>query len=147
MITLSGLRASGGPRHQCVHGEGVYLSPSIKYVAHPRYAQAIKLDLNKAEQRKHAMKYADLYHKYHGKWVQLVLACRVKPGSYRKCRETMGLGTGFMNFGTFDEGKYYKSQIEWIIPEKRGNIVGSDRLLIYGYMIKISDNKPPMHYE
>ena len=55
-ITLSDLRASGGPRHQCVHGEGVYLSPSIKYVAHPRYAQAIKLDLNKPDQREHARK-------------------------------------------------------------------------------------------
>eukprot|EP00486_Rosalina_sp_Unknown_P014984 CAMPEP_0201594550 /NCGR_PEP_ID=MMETSP0190_2-20130828/191829_1 /ASSEMBLY_ACC=CAM_ASM_000263 /TAXON_ID=37353 /ORGANISM="Rosalina sp." /LENGTH=226 /DNA_ID=CAMNT_0048054197 /DNA_START=144 /DNA_END=821 /DNA_ORIENTATION=- len=31
MITLSGLKASGG-----CHGDGVYLSPSIKYVSHPR---------------------------------------------------------------------------------------------------------------
>lgn len=142
MITLSGLRASGGPSHQCVHGEGVYLSPSIKYVAHPRYAQAIKLDLDKPEQREHALKYKDLYNKYNGKWVQLVLTCRVKPGSYRKHRETMGLGTGFMNFGTFDDGKYWKSEIEWVVPEKAGNIVGTDRLLIYGYMIKVSNTMP-----
>jgi len=136
MITLSGLKASGGGGGHAVHGEGVYLSPSIKYVSHPRYCEPYKMDLSKAQQASWTAQQLDLFSKYNGKWIQCAFACRVKPGCFRKCRQTMQLG----NDGTFDN--IDKRTIEWIIPGKQGELIGPDKILIYGFMIKASDSKP-----
>eukprot|EP01083_Nonionella_stella_P171629 586610_1 len=128
MITLSGLKAFPG-----AHGCAVYLSPSIKYVSHPRYCRPIKLSLGTARQQQWTGDQINEFRKYDGKWIQCAFMCRVKPNAYKKCRETMGLGTG----GKFDNIE--KNTIEWIVPGHHGEIIGSDKILIYGIMIKVSD--------
>lgn len=131
MISFSGLKATGGN-----HGNGVYLSPSIEYSAHPRYAKPVKLDLNKSKQS-WTKQQQDLFAKYHGKYVQVVFACRVKPGSYIVGRETMSMTPPVQIDPNFDN-----STLEWLVQEPHGNIVGSDRIIIYGIMIRASDSYP-----
>lgn len=47
---------------------GIYLSPSAEYAAHPTYAQLCEIDVPGRGQT----------------WAQIVLQCRVKPGSFSK---------------------------------------------------------------
>ena len=130
MIALSGLKAFPG-----AHGTGVYISPSIKYVSHPRYCKPIKLNLSKAKSNSWSQEYINEFSKYDGKWIQCAFMCRIKPGSFIKRRETMGLGEN----GTFDN--IDKKEIEWIVLDEYGKVVGTDRILIYGIMIRASDTE------
>jgi len=141
LITLSGLKCSENKPGRACHGTGVYLSPSIKYVAHPRYCPPVRLNLSKTKQAEWSAENLKEWRKYHKKWIQCAFACRVKPGSYTKHRETMGLGQQ----GTFDGVD--KREIEWLVPGKPGEIIGSEKILIYGYMIKVSDTRPPDEYD
>ena len=74
---MSGLK----PAEVNEHGTGVYASPSINYVAHPRYAEIRKTD--------------DLEWKLLkcGNYVQFALECRVQETNIEKCRETLGAGS------------------------------------------------------
>ena len=127
MITLSGLKAFGG-----VHGTAVYVSPSIKYVSHPRYCKPYKMDLSKVQHASWTAQQLDLFSKYNGKWIQCAFVCRIKPGCYHKRHETT---TGCND--NIDKGT-----IEWIIPGDQGEVIGSEKILIYGFMIKASDSEP-----
>eukprot|EP01084_Bolivina_argentea_P047948 88385_1 len=136
LITLTSLKATRGE-----HGEGVYLSPSIKYVSHPRYCKPFKLDLSKSRQVQWSKEHINEFKKYDGKYIQCAFACRVKPGSFIKRKETMSYWTEFPSRnGKFDNININK--IEWIVKEKAGKYVGDDKILIYGYMIKASDTEP-----
>ena len=120
------------------HGStaGVVLSPSIKYCSHPRYSKPVKLDLNESRQRAWTSKFIDEFGKYDGKWVQCAFMCRVKPGSYEKFRETIGLGHN----GKFDN--IDKNEIEWVVNGNQGQIIGPEKILIYGIMIRTRDTEP-----
>ena len=133
MITLSGLKASPNMNH----GAGVYLSPCIEYCAHPRYAKPIRLDLSKAKQAELSPEQYNEFKKYDGKWVQVAFACRVKPGSYKKGRETMKM-TPTVKI----HPEYSNDDIEWIVPATSGDIVGPEKILIYGIMIRATDEYP-----
>ena len=136
MITLSGLKMTRGE-----HGYGVYTSPSIRYCSHPRYARPFKLDLSGAQQQKWTQEYIDEFKKYDGKWIQVIFMLRVKPGSYRKEKETMSYWTDFpVENGKFDHIDV--SEIEWIVSGTGHNgILGPETLLIYGIMIRALDKE------
>eukprot|EP01083_Nonionella_stella_P039933 108605_1 len=133
MITLSGLKTTGGD-----HGVGVYMSPSIRYVSHPRYCRPHKLDLSQATQKEWSADQLKEFRKYDGKWIQCAFACRVKPGSFKKAKETMSYWTDFPSQnGQFDNIDV--TTIEWLVGGNHGDIIGSDKILIYGVMIRASD--------
>ena len=80
----------------------------------------------------------DEFKKYDGKWIQVAFACRVKPGSYTKHPETDT--TPRKDLDVFDGIK--KSEMEWLVPGEGGSIIGEDKIMIYGIMIRVSDKKP-----
>ena len=130
MITLSGLKCFPG-----AHGCGVYLSPAIKYCSHPRYCKPVYLDLSKAKQESWTQEYMNEFKKYDKKWIQCAFMCRVKPGSYIKRCETMGLGDNG------EMGGISKKEIEWIVLGNHRSIIGPEKILIYGIMIRARDTK------
>eukprot|EP01083_Nonionella_stella_P047936 128367_1 len=140
MIALTGLMCNGGD-----HGDGVYLSPSIKYVTHPRYAKPVKFDLNKARRKQWTQDHINEFRKYDGKYIQCAFMCRVKPGAYIKRKETMAYWTDFPHKnGVFDNIDI--NEIEWIVKGKKGEIIETDKILIYGIMIRAC-NKNTTGYE
>ena len=73
-----------------VFGDGVYFTPSIIYASHPRYANPKKLT--------------------NGKWGQMVLNFRLRPGSYDKHQETLGVGNKYKIDPNYDN-----SEVEWLV--------------------------------
>ena len=137
LIALTGLMCTDNGKG---HGPGVYLSPSIKYVGHPRYAKPKYFTIQNAKRAGWGGGQIDEFRKYDKKWIQCAFAVRVKPSAFRKHRQTMGLG----NSGKFDN--IPKSEIEWVVHGKVGDIVEDDRIIIYGFMIKVSDSEPEWGY-
>ena len=70
------------------------------------------MDSRKAKEADWSDEQINEFKKYDGRYIQCVFMCRVTPGSYRKCRETMGLGID----GKFDN--IDKREIEWVVDEK-----------------------------
>ena len=138
LILLTGLKCSNNGKGW---GTGVYLSPSIKYVSHPRYCKPFKLDLKRIKETGWGSKYIDEFKNFDGKWIQCAFQCRVKPGSYNKYGQTMGLRSrGLLHNGKFDN--IAADEIEWVVHGKLGRIIGEDKILITGLMIKVNDRKP-----
>ena len=133
MITLTGLMCFPG-RYGC----GVYMSPSIKYVAHPRYSKAIKLDLSKAKSQSWSQEHINEFKKYDGKYIQCAFALRVKPGTFTKNMDTMGLKKD-----PYDG--IPRKDIIWCVNGAEKEVIGTDKILIYGIMIKASDTQPTGH--
>eukprot|EP01084_Bolivina_argentea_P071281 129621_1 len=127
MITFSRLRAGGQPDVKNTSGAdcfgtGVYFSPSIEYAAHPLYASPKKMSNNAKE---HA-----------GKWVQVVLNCRVKPGSFTVHAATIG------DTSQQIDPNYKNNQLEWLIHAPTGTYLDESKVVFCGYMFRISDNDP-----
>ncbi|CAF3732250.1 unnamed protein product [Rotaria sp. Silwood1] len=124
-ILTSGLRMS---TTGCFYEKGVprvYLSPSIEYCAHPRYAKPwIKTDEN-------------------GKirWFQLVFQCRVNPDSIKKIQYETLINDKYKNSVTVDPN-FDNNELEWIIPGKEGVYYIKDDIICYGIMMRICDVDP-----
>lgn len=72
-ILLNGLK----PAKVVAHGKGVYASPSINYVSHPRYAEVKRIESSKIKFFKS------------GRYIQFVLECRVNPKYIKEAEETL----------------------------------------------------------
>jgi len=120
-ILLSGLKASG---EGCFKetGKGViYLSSSIEYSGHPRYARVWKVK---------------------GKYVQMVLQVRVQGTLvFRKKRGTLP-GAFPMNVG-IDHNYKDNNELEWVISWPPGSYMTSNNgILVYGLMLRVTDEHP-----
>lgn len=123
-ILTSGLRVSTPGCFYRNEMPRVYLSPSIEYCAHPRYAQPwMKIGRDGTT-----------------RWYQLVLQCRVNPKSIsKKCTET--LLRKEMKHVKIDPN-FDNNQIEWILEAKTDVHYMNVDIICYGLMLRISDVAP-----
>ncbi|CAM4882053.1 unnamed protein product [Rotaria socialis] len=125
-ILLNGLK----PAERNEHGAGIYVSPSIIYTCHPRYAE-VKL-LDSSSQSKFFKS---------GKYVQFVLECRVHPNNIRKkARETLDARNTTIDYN-IDNGV-----IEWLINSQNKSIVDfndpDSSIVCTGLMIRVTNDHP-----
>ncbi|CAF1233824.1 unnamed protein product [Rotaria sordida] len=124
-ILTSGLRISTRGCHYKKGAPRVYLSPSIEYCAHPRYAiPCTKTDENGKT-----------------RWYQLVFQCRVNPQSIKKIRIETLIDDKYKNSVTIDTN-FDNNELEWIIPGKEGVYYIKDDIICYGIMMRISNVEP-----
>ena len=79
--------------HQFFKGPIIYVSPSIKYASQDLYAKP---------------------YDFNGKKVKIAFQCRVKPGSFKKFRETLGF---IQREKTVDEN-FPNTEIEWATDDR-----------------------------
>ncbi|CAF1003538.1 unnamed protein product [Adineta steineri] len=125
-ILLSGLK----PATAISHGKGIYASPSIIYISHPRYSEAREINLS--EQNSFFKR---------GKYVQFALECRVHPKNRKVVgRETLGAGN------TIIDPNINNNIIEWVIDNNNKDIVDfhdpDASIICSGLMMRVTDNHP-----
>jgi len=114
-ILLSGLKPPGSNGIQVEHGQAgangqptIYCSPSIEYAAHPVYSQLFKL----AEDH----------------WGQVVMQCRVRPGSFKEQGNTLGQ-SHWPRKVCFDKNFPNNDCMEWLLTD-------SSDIVVVGLMIR-----------
>ncbi|CAF0875086.1 unnamed protein product [Adineta ricciae] len=119
-ILLNGLRASGqGCFLRSNHG-AVYLSPSIEYSGHPRYAKIVQIK---------------------SKYVQMVLQVRVHPKLIEKYPGT--LPGAFPHDKQKADPNFSNDVLEWVVHWKPGQNIGAlNGILVYGLMFRVTDEHP-----
>ena len=118
-ILTSGLRVSN---EGCFYEEGVsrvYVSPSIEYSAHPRYARPWKQTKD-------------------GKtvWYQMVFQCRVNPAAVTQTigPETLLHQTHKPN--VVIDSNFTNGELEWVILAKKGVQYIKDDIICYGLLVR-----------
>ena len=124
-ILSSGLRVS---IPECYYEQGrprVYLSPSIEYCAHPRYARPWKKI------------------KKNGKpfWYQLVFQCRVNPKSVQMIEPETLIADDNKQIISIDPN-FSNTELTWIISVKEGIHYLDQDIILYGIMMRISNVDP-----
>lgn len=124
-ILISGLRVSSSG---CFFEKGVprvYVSPSIEYSAHPRYAFPWKQS------------------KKNGKdiWYQLIFQCRVNPASIDKIGPETLLPIEKKGLVQVD-ANFTNDVLEWVILAKQGIQYVRDDIICYGLMMRTSPVDP-----
>jgi hypothetical protein len=112
----------------CYYGKGVtrvYVSPSIEYCAHTRYAKPWTKTEKNGKTR----------------WFQLVFQCRVNPEAVKKIRPETLIRNGYKNNVTIDPN-FDNKELEWIIPGKEGIYHMNQDIICYGLMMRVSDVNP-----
>jgi hypothetical protein len=119
-ILLNGLRASGQGCFLKKNQGAVYLSPSIEYSGHPRYAKVLKIN---------------------SKYVQMVLQVRVHPRLFEKRQGTLP-GAMSHNKERADPN-FSNNELEWIVRWKPGDHIDAlNGILVYGLMFRVTDEDP-----
>ena len=124
-ILTSGLRVSTAG---CFYEEGtprVYVSPSIEYSAHPRYAFPWK---QAKKNGKHI-------------WYQLVFQCRVNPASVDKVGPETLLFTDKKATVQVDPN-FTNQELEWVILGEKNIQFINDDIICYGLMMRSSLTDP-----
>jgi hypothetical protein len=124
-ILTSGLRVS---TTGCYFDDGipqVYVSPSIEYCAHTRYAQPWTKTEKNGKTR----------------WFQLVLQCRVNPKSVKMFQPETLLAQDYKKTVTIDPN-FLNTELEWVIPGKEGTYYMNQDIICYGLMMRVSDIDP-----
>lgn len=125
-ILLSGLK----PAEVIAHGKGIYASPSIIYVCHPRYSEVRKIKPSE-----------EVSFVKSGKYVQFVLQCRVHPKTILKIDDqTLGAAN------TIIDPNISNDEIEWLIDSRGQDVVDFNDpnavIICTALMIRITDNHP-----
>lgn len=124
IILISGLRTSVKGCFEIKGRTSVYLSPSIEYAAHPRYALP--------------------WRKYNGKqekYYQLVFQCRVNPKSVGRAHPETLLDEKSKNVKI--DRNFNNNELEWVIPSDKATVTYiRDNIICYGMMIRMSDCDP-----
>ncbi|CAF4929063.1 unnamed protein product, partial [Rotaria sp. Silwood1] len=125
-ILLSGLKSANAIEH----GSGIYVSPSIIYVAHPRYSEIKRIE--SSDQEKFFKK---------GQYIQFVLQCRVHPDSIKTiAHETLDASK------TTIDSNINNDVIEWVIGIKNNDIIDFNdpnaSIICSGLMIRVTDDHP-----
>ena len=122
LILKQGMRPSD---YGCFLQKGeraVYLTPSIEYAGHPRYARIIKLR--------------------NGHYLQLCLQIRIHPSTVTQIRPGT-LPGAFSRCEAMDPNFKDNSELEWLIQwDSKRNILRGDGLVIYGIMLRITKFHP-----
>jgi hypothetical protein len=124
-ILTSGLRVS---TVGCFYDAGiprVYVSPSIEYCAHPRYAEPWTKTEKNGKTR----------------WFQLVFQCRVNPKAVDKFTYETLLKKEFKSQVTIDPN-FDNNELEWIIPGTKDVYHMNKDIICYGIMMRVSDVNP-----
>eukprot|EP00746_Dinoflagellata_sp_MGD_P067352 gnl/MRDRNA2_/MRDRNA2_27800_c0_seq1.p1 gnl/MRDRNA2_/MRDRNA2_27800_c0~~gnl/MRDRNA2_/MRDRNA2_27800_c0_seq1.p1 ORF type:complete len:1284 (+),score=275.08 gnl/MRDRNA2_/MRDRNA2_27800_c0_seq1:98-3853(+) len=115
-ILFSGLKRPGENGVQIAHGQvhsetgaSIYLSPSIEYSAFPCYAQLFELSPNH--------------------WAQLVLLCRVRPGSFKEAPGTLTSNKHWPQGLPMDCNFPGNKGLEWLVED-------SADIMVYGLMVR-----------
>ncbi len=124
LVLASGLKTGGG----CYAGRDlvVYVSPSIEYSAHRRYAAPWK-------------------NPETGKYHQMIFQCRVNPSSLNSqnvCAETLLKPD---KKGVQIDPNFSNNELEWVIrPSTAEKAVGyiSNDIVCYGIMMRTTDGMP-----
>ncbi|CAF4678635.1 unnamed protein product, partial [Rotaria sp. Silwood2] len=120
VVLLNGLRASGQGCFINQNEGAVYLSPSIEYSGHPRYAKVVKIKSN---------------------YVQMVLQVRVQPKLFRKHCGTLP-GAKCYTAEPADPN-FSNHELEWIVKWKPGEHMNAlNGILVYGLMFRVTDKHP-----
>ncbi|UJR08049.1 hypothetical protein I4U23_012326 [Adineta vaga] len=127
-ILLNGLKAADVK----AHGSGVYLTPSVNYAGHPRYAEVKPIE--SSNQNK--------FFKT-GKYVQFVLECRVHPESIKKIgSETLGTDNCTIDPNISNDC------IEWLIDCQGESFLDFNDpqcpIVCTGVLTRITDNHPAL---
>ena len=132
-ILTSGLKVS---TQGCFYEEGiprVYVSPSIEYSAHPRYAWQWR----KADKDGQIM------------WYQLVFQCRVNPTSVDRVGPETLIHTDVKSKVKVDQN-FENGELEWVVIGKNGTEFIKDDIICYGIMMRCSkvdpDQLPASHW-
>ncbi|CAF1537458.1 unnamed protein product [Adineta steineri] len=119
-ILINGLKASGQGCFLQKKEGAVYLSPSIEYSGHPRYAKILSVK---------------------SKYVQMVLQVRIDSRLIEKHPGTL---RGAMPYDREKADPHFSNdELEWIIrwkPEE--NIKALNGILVYGLMFRVTDEHP-----
>ncbi|CAF1324993.1 unnamed protein product [Adineta steineri] len=124
-IITSGLKVS---MRGCYYAKGiprVYVSPSIEYCAHPRYACPWKKTTKNGETL----------------WYQLVFQCRVNPGSIDAITPETILAMDNKNKVVIDRN-FTNDQLEWTILGRPNQEFIADDIICYGMMLRTSRVHP-----
>jgi hypothetical protein len=124
-ILTSGLKVS---TTGCFYDDGVprvYVSPSIEYCAHPRYAFPWKRTTKNGETR----------------WYQLVFQCRVNPASVDKVGPETLIADDYKATVTVDPN-FSNGELEWIILGKTGDEFIKDNIICYGLLMRVVNVDP-----
>ncbi|CAJ1453861.1 unnamed protein product [Effrenium voratum] len=111
-ILTAGLLRPGGPaRIRVAHGQAystsqrtIYLSPAIEYSAFPVYAEFVEIAPDH--------------------WAQLVLQCRVRPGSFTIQKGTLG-NKYWPNDSPFDPNFSGLDGLEWLVESEQDVVVSA----------------------
>lgn len=125
-ILLSGLK----PATIDAHGEGIYVTPSINYAAHPRYAEVKFIESSSQNNLVKANHY-----------VQFVLECRVHPSNIIGVKkETLKAGAVII------DPNINNDIIEWVIDHQKQLIVDFNdpnaSIICTGLMTRVTDRHP-----
>ncbi|CAF3423580.1 unnamed protein product, partial [Rotaria sp. Silwood2] len=125
-ILLSGLK----PAEIYAHGAGIYVTPSINYACHPRYAE-VKLIQSSAQEK---------FFKS-GEYVQFVLECRVHPNNINNiASETLKAGS------TEIDSNITNDIIEWVINHQNKTVVDfndpESSIVCTGLLTRVTDDHP-----
>merc|ERR1712066_1146596 len=103
-IMLHGLRRPGEPGVQVAHGQvhsetgsSIYVTPSIEYAAFPCYSQIFKVG------EEH--------------WAQVVLECRIRPGSFKEAPGTLSSNKHWPNDVPIDPNFPGLDGLEWLLEQ------------------------------
>jgi hypothetical protein len=124
-ILTSGLRVS---TNGCFYNDGVprvYVSPSIEYCAHPRYAFPWKQTKKNGETC----------------WYQLVFQCRVNPASISQIGSETLIPNEHKNTVKIDPN-FDNGELEWVILSKEGEQFIKKDIICYGLMMRMSTVDP-----
>lgn len=121
----TGLRVS---TNGCFYEAGVprvYVSPSIEYSAHPRYAYP----WYRTEKDNKLL------------WFQLVFQCRVNPQSISKIGPETLIDNDKKNSVIVDKN-FRNDELEWVIVGQEGSQHLKDDIICYGMMLRTSEIDP-----
>ena len=98
----------------------LYLSPSIEYAAHPRYAVPIR---------------------WGAQWVQVVLQVRVNPNVL--CSKMEGTLPGARSIDPQLDPHFSNEELEWIVTAAPATyLTASQGVIVSGIMLRFSDTHP-----
>jgi hypothetical protein len=126
LILASGLRESNKGCYIRGNRQAVYLSPSIEYSAHPRYARPWKKLVDDGKK-----------HRYY----QLVFQCRVNPNAVGDPKAETLLQQG-NKFVCIDKN-FRNEELEWVImADNATEEYIHNNVVCYGLMVRVIDGEP-----
>eukprot|EP01047_Picozoa_sp_COSAG01_P038919 COSAG01_NODE_3185_length_6428_cov_3.036722_6_plen_882_part_00 len=135
-ILNTALRQSGGAAGGCaVFGDGVYLTPSIRYAAWSRYAKWYGPIPNGPSR---------------GHYVQMAFQCRVNPRHIKTVAQQSCLTVNGVDHplrGNTIDPNIDNADMEWIVPPNGRSphgplFVGDDQVVCYGIMLRVLAELP-----